>query len=99
VSLFLAWVPEANSIISTSGIPFTETFLEFISDDETRKTDHMLATSIVCLERKPTQLTGRSNLEQEIGEFSKVRRFKEIKSNGQTFDLTNYLMFPSSAIE
>jgi hypothetical protein len=53
----------------------------------------------VCLERKPTQLTGRSNLEQEIGEFSKVRRFKEIKSNGQTFDLTNYLMFPSSAIE
>jgi hypothetical protein len=39
VSLFLAWVPEANSIISTSGIPFTETFLEFISDDETRKTD------------------------------------------------------------
>jgi hypothetical protein len=32
--------------------------------------------SVSGAQAQPTQLTGRSNLEQEIGDFSKLRRFK-----------------------
>lgn len=51
--------------------------------------------SVSGAQAQPTQLTGRSNLEQEIGDFSKLRRFKEMKSNGLTFDLTNYFVHVS----